>query len=296
MVVFLFSALDRQCHNRWMISKSVVACFTANFLPGGKALLAGMRRFHPEVKRYAIVLPEEVEQTRAALGDLAEVMPLPRKIKGVPDDKQMSTARLFAVKLPEDVVAYVDADACVCRPLPELWDVPAGKVNVVRDVSIRVLDNVKPDLRTHFAAQFPEIAKAGGFNSGLFALAPREWSDLPEQFEAVLAKGNYPRYSSDQPFLNALMHARAHWLPFAFNAHNVFENAIPADARIVHYTASLKPWMPGFPKHEPSYYYWERYGLMNEHAGRLLWLRLNSGVQMPIRALWRKLRRRAATG
>jgi hypothetical protein len=273
-------------------TKGVFVCFNVNYLAGGRAVLAGIRRFHPDVRRFAMVPADEVATVRAALGDLAEVLPPPRPVRHVPERQQPAVYRAFAVHLPVDVVLYLDVDVCVCRPMPEVWEVPPGKVNVVRDVSRNVLENLPDDLRATFSAHFPRVAAAKGFNSGMFALAPRDWSDLPERFEAALEQCNFPRYPAvlDQPVFNALMHDNANWLPFAFNAHNVLENPIPPDVRVVHFTASTKPWMSNFPKHEPSYYYWQRYGMMNENALYLSWLRLNSRVQMPARAMLRKLR------
>jgi Glycosyl transferase family 8 len=274
-------------------TKGLFVGFNAKYLPGGRAVLAGIRRFHPDVKRYAMVPAEEVTTVRAALGDLAEVLPPPRPVRFVPERCQPGVYKVFAACVPVDVVLYLDADVCVCRPLPEAWEVPPGQVNVVRDVATTVLDNLAADLKATYAAQFPKIAAVKGFNGGMFALARRDWPDLPERFEAVLEQGNYAHYPAilDQPILNALMYDRANWLPAAFNAQHFFlQDPIPRDARVFHFLSSSKPWMPTFPKHEPSYYYWQRYGMMNENALYLFWLWLNSQVQMPARALLRKLR------
>lgn len=236
----------------------------------------------------------EESEARRRFGDLAEVVTPPRPLRGVPGRLETSAARVFAVTLPADVVAYFDADTVLCRPAPELWEVAPGTVNAVTDRSRQVLDWVHPDLRADFLRAFPTLSRSQGFNSGVFALAPRDWPDLPERFEAALACFGPHDYGKlfDQPLLNAVFEGRTRRLPFAFNAHYLFEEPIPADVRVVHFTSAAKPWNGRLPRHEPAYNYWVRHGLGECSWPRLLRVRLGIWMHTPRRWLHRALRAR----
>ncbi len=147
------------------------------------------------------------------------------------------TYKVFAVTLPFETVAYVDADAIFCAPAPELWEVEAGKWNVVQDRAAALARTIPTIMAAEFARQFPGVGEKKGFNSGVFALRPADWRDLPEEYERVFAAGGYRAYHPmfDQALLNAMIQPRVRWLPFAFNVHNLFDYDIPRDARVIHY-------------------------------------------------------------
>ena len=272
------------------------ALFTAGnaaFFPGAEALLAGAARFHPEVARFCMVPAEELEAARGRFGRLAEIIPPPRALAGIPGKMQVSIYKLFAVTLPFESVAYVDADAIFCAPAPELWETAPGKWNVIEDGARSLGCTVPEVMAADFRAQFPGVGERKAFNGGVFALRPAEWRDLPEQYERTLAAGGYKTYHPifDQALMNAMIQPRVQWLPFAFNVHNLFDREIPRDARIIHYAAGLcKPWDARYPRHEPQYHYWLRHGLNETRAWPLWKSRLLVAAITPKRLLGRALR------
>lgn len=234
-------------------------------------MLESARRCHPDVFRYCLVPEAECAALRKRLGAFADIRPIPASITGIPVDRMVSVARVFMVGIPADVVAYVDSDAIFCRPAPEIWEVPRGMVNAVQDAATVVACNLAGAAREAFIRQFPDAASRKGANSGMLALAPVEWATLPRQFEEAMLAGGYT-YSPiiDQPLLNGIISPRFRWLPFEFNAHCLFDNPVPRGARIVHFTGSVKPWMPAYPRHEPAYWYWLKYGTPRASRARLL--------------------------
>jgi lipopolysaccharide biosynthesis glycosyltransferase len=269
-----------------------------NFFPGVQALLAGAARHHPEIERWCFVPPHERSAAEDSFGHLARIISPPRLIAGVPERLQMGVARLFAPELPADVVAYIDADAVLCRPVPELWEVEPGYWNAVTDASQNIFSTVPSSMREAFARQFPEVLQRKGFNSGVCAFRTAEWKSLATDFEDVLAKGGYESYHpSDQPLLNAMIQPRVRWLPIQFNVNNLFDNTIPQDAKIVHFTGGqCKPWDSRYPRHEPQYYWWLKHGLNETRRHRLFlaWLRIL--LVTPKRSLGNYFRRRREKG
>jgi lipopolysaccharide biosynthesis glycosyltransferase len=228
-------------------------------------------------------------------GHLAHVICPPRKIAGVPDSMQMCVAKLFAPDLPADVVAYIDADAILCRPAPELWQTETGCWNVVADASQNVLSTVPALMREPFVKQFPAILDRKGFNGGVWSFRTAEWTSLARDFEDALLKGGYDSYHPifDQPLLNAIIQPRVRWLPIQFNVNNLFDNTIPRDAKIVHFTGGqCKPWDSRYPRHEPQYYWWLKHGLYETNPRRLFaaWVRIF--LTTPKRTLGNYFRRR----
>ena len=88
------------------------------------------------------------------------------------------------------------------------------------------------------------------------------------------------------------MQPRVRYLPRAFNAHHVFDYPIPFRVRLVHFTNVPKPWQPGYPKHEPAYYYWLRYGEVETRFKPLAKAKLRIWLRTPRRLLSRFLRNR----
>lgn len=275
------------------MNHSLITACNARFLPGALSLLGSAKRLHPEVKRYCMVSEEEYLNAKREIGDLAELLTPPRKIQGVPDKLQICIARLFMTQLPEDRVAYVDSDALFCHPAPELWQTQPSKISAVYDSSQNVLSCVPIIMKPEFEEQFPAILNFKGFNSGVLAMNPREWADLPERFEAALEEGRYRDYHPmfDQPLLNALIQPHVQWLPFEFNVNNLFDNRIPRDARIVHFTGGqAKPWERIFPKHEPQYFWWLKHGLHERSTAKLILARMRILLWTPKRVVGRRLR------
>jgi len=165
-------------------------------------------------------------------------------------------------------------------------------VNAVRDTSIMVANNLAGPNRDLFVRQFPDVASHKGANMGVFGLRPSDWKDLPQRFSRALVDGGFGYdYIIDQPLLNALIAPHFHWLPFEFNAHCLFDNRISRDVRLVHFTGGgAKPWQAGFPKHEPAYWYWLKYGEQEQSAARLMISALGILLHTPKRLLGRKIR------
>ncbi len=276
-----------------MSNAAVTGC-DANFVLGAATLLRDVKKFHPEVKRYCITPASDAEIVQAKLGDLAEVFPAPRDITVIPKAMQPALLKLFTPLVDADIAVWIDCDMILCRPAPELWDVKPGEVVAVQDTAYKILYMVEPELRELFTKQFPDIVESRGFNGGLFALRCDEWKDLPERYEMAFQAGGYAHHPKiwDQPFLNGLMQPRVRYLPRAFNAHHVFDYSIPSDVRLVHFTNVPKPWQPGYPRHEPAYYYWLRYGLGEERSWPLVRAKLRIWARTPRRRLSRWLKNR----
>jgi hypothetical protein len=271
------------------MQKAFVTSIDARFLPGAVAVLRGVQRFHPDVHRYCFVTEDAVDQARQVLGGLAEVL-VPSRVRGVPDEKQTLAARLYAARLPADVVLFCDADACINRPIPEFWVMEPGRVNVVYDASNNISDNLPAEAKPMLFNVFPHLRGAKGFNAGVFALRPADWSDLPERFEAALQQAAFPYYPpmADQPILNGLLLPHANILPDKFNAHVLGVRGIPRDVRITHFTGPEKPWYESFPKHEPAYYYWLKNGVFEDRASVLMQARLRILLHTPRRLIMRR--------
>lgn len=270
----------------------VTACNLA-YAPGALGLLRSLREFHPEVRAVCLAPADEVAALQQELGSLAEVRPLGRPLAGVPDGLlyRLMTARAFTTCFGGDAAAWVDCDIVFAAPAPELWDVPPGKVNVIADPGYSLGEMVPEDARPlYFTPDLPWRFDSTGFNGGVFALRPADWPDLPERFERELAAvgyGYYPVYY-DQPILNRMFLGCANWLPLKFNATATNEVGIPADVRLVHFTnIGGKPWKPEFPRSEPAYYYWLRYGAQERRWPRLAAARLRILAGKPVR-LWRR--------
>ena len=275
--------------------RAIVTGCNIAFLPGAIGLLESVRTFHPDVARYCLVPPDEAEQARKVLADLAEVSVAPRPIRGVPDKPilHLLAGRTFIPTFPAEVVAWVDCDVVFCRPAPELWDVPSGKVNAVQDSVYNLGMMVPNDVWEHYVTIFPNMTRDQiGFNAGIYALRSSEWLNLHELYEAAIAPGRLPYYPPgfDQPLLNGLFHGRINWLPRAFNCHASYELGFPPGVRIIHYTANPKPWMPGYGAHNPGYYEWALHG-EKASAQRAFLLRGYRVLATPRRYGYRALRK-----
>ena len=272
------------------MNKAIVTSFNLGFIAGGEAFLKSAAEFHPDVPCYSFVPADEVAEITSCVGNLTTVLPLPRKIKGVPENYQVGVGRLFAGTINADCVAYFDSDVVICSPVDEYFNIPDGMVNAVTDVFHKILDNVPGEARASFKKQFPDVWHHKGFNAGVFSFHPKDWPDLPEKFEQILEAGNYAVFPNDQVILNAIFWGKVNFLPFSFNAHVLSTNKIPVNVHVVHFTCAEKPWMTGFPKHEPVYYYWVRYGLQDKSKRRLLFIRLRIIIMTPRRIIMRFLR------
>ncbi len=271
---------------------AVVTGCDSNFTNGAAVLLRQFRQHHPEVERFCIVPAKDEVVIRQILGDVATVVPAPRSIRVVPDKMQPALLKLFTPLVNADVAAWVDCDMVLCRPAPELWQVNRREVVAVKDTAYKIRHMVEPALFPQYEKQFPNIVEGRGFNGGLFALHTAEWRDLPERYENAFEQGGYAFHPKiwDQPFLNGLMQPNVRYLPHAFNAHHVFDYAIPRDVRLVHFTNVPKPWMPGYPKHEPAYYYWLKYGDGESRVWPLLKAKLRIWARTPQRLVSKLIR------
>jgi lipopolysaccharide biosynthesis glycosyltransferase len=269
------------------LTKACVTACDANFAIPTRNMLATLRRHHREVKSYVLTPPADVTAVEAILGDLAQILPIPRAIVGLPDKIQMYSARMFIPDLVgEDVAAWIDSDIILIGRVDELWDVPPGKVNVTADLGFRIGKMVgdQDDDWVRFAKVFPFFTRQDvGINSGVFAFRTAEWKDLLPRYEKALASVAFSRvtYLIDQIMLSAIFHSHARYLPSGFNAHGFFVDPSvgrPADLRLIHYAGPLKPWNDNYPRNHWSYYYWEKNILGRGRlalAGRLarIWLR-----------------------
>jgi hypothetical protein len=265
---------------------AVTGC-DANFVLGAATLLRDVKKFHPEVARYCICPAQDAESVAKQLGDLAIIFPAPRKIRIIPDKMQPALLKLFTPLVDAEIAVWLDCDMVMCRPVPELWHVAEGEVVAVKDTAYKVRFMVEPELQPLYEKQFPAVIEGRGFNGGLFALRTAEWKDLPERYETEFERGGYPHHPKiwDQPFLNGLMQPNVRYLPHAFNAHHVFDYSIPSDVRIVHFTNVPKPWMANYPKHEPAYFYWLKYGEGESRFLKLITAKVRIWLRTPRRLL-----------
>lgn len=266
----------------------------ARFADGAAVLLRGFRQHHPDIRRFCITPASDAAEVGRKLGGLAEIFPIPRSIDVGEERMPPALLKLFTPLVDADVAVWADCDMVLCRPASELWEVRPKEVVAVLDTAYKIRFMIDPKLFPLFEKQFPASVEGQGFNSGLFGLRTDEWRDLPERYEAAFAAGGYSFHPKiwDQPFLNGLMQPNVRYLPHEFNAHNVFNYPIPRDVRIVHFTAATKPWMARYPKHQPAYYYWLRYGLGEERFWPLAKAKLRIWARNPIRVASLYLRAR----
>jgi lipopolysaccharide biosynthesis glycosyltransferase len=276
-----------------LILAAVTGC-DRKYIEGAKTLLASIKKHQSDVKRYCLTISEDYEEVKRGLGNLAEVHVVPRSISVVGSDLQPSVLRLFMPCLPADIAVWFDCDVIMCRRSPELWSVKPGEVLAVRDTAYSRDCWIEDSLKMNYRTQYPDLIDERGFNSGVFAIRCSEWLDLPERYEQEFEIGKYPAHPRifDQPMLNGLMASKVRYLPFKFNAHNLFDHKIPKDVRIIHYTGRKKPWSGDFSKYEPSYYYWLKFGLCEEDKIVLLWVYIKILLRSPIRFLFMFLKNR----
>ncbi len=275
-------------------TKAILTAANERFFPGAEALLKGFARHHPEAQRFIGVPECDYEAACVRFKGLATVLKPERIVEGIPLESQNKLTRLRMIDLPVDVAAYVDADAVLCRPCHRLWAVPDGTVNAVRGQAYCLLNNIAPRLHQWFLARYRHIVLARGFNSGVLALRPSDWRDLPSQFEKLLNEmGGYrPGELLDQPILNILLYGKINWLPRIYNATGSFDYTLPWNARIIHFTGDIKPWMPGFSRYEPAYYVWLRHGRCETDRMVLAKALLRIVLRSPVRLVKRYLRLR----
>jgi lipopolysaccharide biosynthesis glycosyltransferase len=264
------------------------ALFTAcdrNYLPGVVAMLGSARRHHPEVDRFCMVPPNDKELAEQTLKGLATILTPSRRISGVNDRLQIAHAKVFSADLTDyNAVAWIDGDILFCRPAPELWDVKPGRAVAVRTPSSnRVHHNLPMELRPRFCEMYPGLAATPGFNGGLFVIRPVDWPNLQSLLERVfidLKCVNHPNYF-DQPLLNVVFEGKVDLLGSEFNWTEMFDNP-PSTRRVrlVHFASRPKPWEPGYPRHEPGYWFWVRHGQGETNTPRLAatkaWIWLNA--------------------
>jgi lipopolysaccharide biosynthesis glycosyltransferase len=270
------------------------AVFTAcdrNYLPGAVAMLGSARRHHPEADRFCMVPDADRAEAERALAGLAAVLTPPRVIPGIVPRLQIANAKVFLSDFRDHrAVAWVDSDMLFCRPAPKLWDVRPGRVVAVTcPPDHRVPRQMPAELRPKFAELFPAVADRPGFNAGLFVLRPADWPDLCGDMAALLARGDWldhPAYF-DQPLWNALFDGKEDLLDFSYNWTEMFDTPPdPATVRLIHFASRPKPWEPGYPTHEPGYWFWVAHGLGETDPARLRAVRR--------RILWHTPRRRLA--
>lgn len=274
-------------------TRALVTSCNLAFVAGAEALLRSAARFHPDIERYCFVPQEELIELQNRLGSMAHVRAYPDIVKGIPKGNMANVGRLFVTVPDVDVAVYIDADAHLCAPCDRLWEVEPGRVNVVADSSTCVADNMANANRQTFIRKHPEIALVKGFNAGIIGLRKQDWPDLTASFERIVLEGGYSYdYVLDQPILNVVFAHHVNFLPFEYNAHGLWDNRIPKHVKVIHYTGRCKPWKKEFPRHEPTYWYWLKYGQVGVPEYTLVWVRLWALVNWPKRVIGRYLRRR----
>ncbi|MBB6052969.1 glycosyltransferase [Armatimonas rosea] len=276
------------------LRRAAVTGCDKKYIEGAKTLLASIEKHQPDVKRYCLTISEDYEEVKQGIGSLAEVHAVPRSIKVVSSDLQPAVLRLFMPCLPVDIAVWFDCDVIMCSTSPELWSVNPGEVLAVLDTAYSRDCWIEDSLKKFYRAQYPDLIDKRGFNSGVFAIRCSEWLDLPERYEQEFEMGKYPTHPRifDQPMLNGLMASKVRYLPFKFNAHNLFDHKIPKDVRVIHYTGRKKPWGVNFSKCEPSYYYWLKFGLCERNEMVLLLVYIKILLRAPIRLLFMFLKNR----
>jgi hypothetical protein len=238
---------------------------------------------------------EQAIAVQALLGDLAEVKPIPRRLQNAPNDVKVlvSWSRVFLPAIAADAVAWFDSDVIICRPAPQWWQVPPGRVNVVADRAYRIKHMVPHGMESWYFNRFKLDPESRGFNAGVFALRPGEHADLAERFEALLAEQDaaHQPFAFDQGLLNGLLLDRANWLPPEFNAHCLAECGVPRDVRVIHFTGAPKPWAAGYDRASDGYYYWLRHGESVESPRRLAAVKLRTLAARPRRFAYKALRK-----
>ncbi len=266
------------------------------YLPGAVATVRSLRRHHPDVDAYCIVPPALVAQADETFQGAARAVSVPRALAGVHDRMQMNFARLFAAEFGEyEVVVWLDSDTVVCRSIAEFLAVTPGRVNVVDCYPSNRVHNVLPmACRPVFATAFPTLTGVPGFNSGVMAFRPADWPDLVGDMERLIARVGFDAVHPfcDQALLNGLFLGKTDVFPFEYNWTEMFDSP-PAEGgvRIAHYCSRPKPWEPGYPQHEPGYWFWVKHGLGETDSARLRAVRRRILLHTPRRRLGQLVRR-----
>jgi hypothetical protein len=242
---------------------AVTGC-TADFTTGTVALLRGLQRQHPAVRRVCFTLPNMVPAVQGALGGLAEVLAIPRTLRHAPADPRIlaSWSRVFIATIAAEMVAWFDSDVIIADDASAWWQVPPGQVNAVADAAYRIRHMVPDGMEAWYFHRFNLAPDGRGFNAGVFALRPADWPDLPERFEALLAEqdASAQPFAFDQGLLNGLFQPQVNWLPREYNAHCLAECGVPPSVRVIHYTGSPKPWDARYDRATLAYEHWLRHG------------------------------------
>jgi lipopolysaccharide biosynthesis glycosyltransferase len=266
-----------------------------NYMPGAAALLRSVARHHPNVARYCIVPDRDKVSAEHALAGLATVITPPRPIRGLAERMQVAYGKIFMPLLvPHETTLWLDSDIVVCRPIDELFAVVSGHVRAVCSTPHgKVTHNLPLKLRTRFEDLCPQASREAGFNGGVFALRPTDWPDLVEKIEQMIADLGWSTTDIfyEQALLNHLFLGKIDYLPMEYNWTELFDKPPPSSVRVVHFASKPKPWMPGYPKHEPGYWFWVRHGMPRASLSQRMAIRTWVWLNTPRRHISRLIRK-----
>ncbi|KAG8843092.1 hypothetical protein FRC20_004067 [Serendipita sp. 405] len=224
--------------------------YSESYLPGALLLGYSLRKhgmLNPDVAQHMVLLhiggrlSDEILQLLQSVGwqtIAVDKIPAP---KGKPPAKgyrdQYTKLRLFELE-KFDQIFYIDADALVVKPFPEIWSFPVPFA-ASRDVRANAVGIWLPTI-----------------NAGTFLAKPNR--RLLENMLEVAPLLDYDSWFAEQALLDKYWLRDLTFYPYIYNGQLDMKRGLPEvwdaflpDMRIIHYTGT-KPWWCGYSVNEPE--------------------------------------------
>jgi lipopolysaccharide biosynthesis glycosyltransferase len=224
----------------------------ANYFPALMALLRSLRKTNPRIPVHVFDGGLTARQARIA-AKFARVVPKKpfMTIKGRGKFSYIGDATLLkfeVISLKSEKVLYLDADTVVLENLEKLFEIPEGRVGVVREVnSLRNMFRLKH--RDKLAESIDIDWDEPGFNAGIFVLRPGEWLRLREEAVRLVERFGEEVFSKskDQQLLNIIFRKKLYDLPKRYNFAPFYDETGTREPAVLHYLTRLKPWHYDYP-------------------------------------------------
>ncbi|KAG8772480.1 hypothetical protein FRC16_005662 [Serendipita sp. 398] len=224
--------------------------YSESYLPGALLLGHSLRQhgmLNRNVAQHMLLLhipgrlsDETLELLRGVGWQTVEVdmIPAPKGKSPSPNyEDQYTKLRLFELEKFEQVF-YIDADALVVKPFPEIWSFPAPFA-ASRDVRIGSYNMWLPTI-----------------NAGTFLIKPNH--RVLDDMLKVAPSLDYEHYYAEQALLNRYWARDLTFYPYIYNGQLDMKRGLPEvwkafrhDMRIIHYTGT-KPWWCGYDVDQPE--------------------------------------------
>ncbi len=245
------------------MDKCIATSCDANYFPALMALLRSLRRTNPHIPVHVFDGGLTARQARTARKFASVIPKRPfMTIKGRGKFSYIGDTTLLkfeVASLKSGKALYLDADTVVLERLDKLFEIPAGRVGVVREVnSLRNMFRLKH--RDKMAESIEIDWDEPGFNAGIFVLWPGEWSHLRGEAVRLVERFGEEVFSKskDQQLLNIIFREKLHDLPKRYNFAPFYDETGTMEPAVLHYLTRLKPWHHDYPAER-------RYGEFRSH-------------------------------